>query len=435
MKRQKRKGIKALKPLVQILIIIGALVFPGRALIIRFQYRAVKDPSNLQFESIQTACRISSLAMLNDNVLIGTESRLFSVSKKELFKDEELHLKFVSLGSLPGKVTGIYVKKGKAIVRTAEQVLDVDKNFKVSEGANFSMPGNTVKFSNSRYIVSNLSLCMQVDASNIKYIYTAGFPVQCIAGFKNDLYFGTLGGGLRFLQKKHAAVPGSPKIVNALLAVDDVLLIGSESGLFIYKDIQAYRVSIAGPVNNNISAMVYYKKKLYIGTFSHGLSWYDGEWNHIQFTNHFKANLINAMVGYDKKIWVASDNGIYSISAKKGEVEFNKQIKKHAGCVGIVNGRLATGSKGTLHYYGATNWQETKATNCSIISLAEFSNRIWIGGSRGLFKFDGKKTELLSPINNTCFARWIQAFAQSPEGLYVGSYDRGFGIYTDRSNW
>lgn len=393
-----------------------------------------KDISGLFFTTYRSTDHITSLAQSDNRIIIGTDVGLYQVEIKKLFSGKQILLNEIKLNESLHRITDIQANDREIIVNTEKRTFMI-KGKKIIPLKN-QIPGPAqIQYNTNKYIISNMNLCLYNSQSNITYLNTGGFPVSSLALFKNTLFYGTLGGGIRAITNAYSDFQKSPRIITALLYIKGRLLIGSNEGLFYYDGKKIKKIVFTGPINNNISSMVYHKNTLYIGTFSKGLSWYNKTWKHKKFTEKHKANWVNAMTCYKDKIWIASNEGLYSIIDKGKKIHFYKGIGAPFTYIGTNTGGIIAGKPNKLYKFINGAWKRSMVSNTSILTAKTFKENLWIGGSRGLYLLSKKEKKLLSPINGTCFARWIQALVETDKGIFVGSYDRGIALYPDTDSW
>ena len=186
--------------------------------------------------------------------------------------------------------------------------------------------------------------------------------------------------------------------------------------------------------SNRITAICEFDGEIWVGTFSDGISHFDGDRWEIE---HFEFSpFINSLVSDGEALWVGTDDGLVRIAGN---------IKVFGKRDGLNSDHITA-----LHFDGEHIWVATNRGVCEsenfgwrqfyindglcgdhTYSIYSKDNDVWIATYGGI-------TEI-SPVESRCFRRvdgalkndWATAVIISDDGVFVGTYGGGISRYSN----
>lgn len=255
-----------------------------------------------------------------------------------------------------------------------------------------------------------------------------GFPVTSAAAYGGVLYAGTYGGGLRRMPSGRR-VPGTPDAVTALAASERGLLIGTERGLYLFKDGRVRKLEATGPADGHVVKLVRGGDAVWAGHFDRGLSRYkDGSWRSWGLAEGLPSEWLDDLAWDGTRLWGATEKGVFWIEGETVARPSDERLRAATSALFVSSGTAYLAQAGRI-----LSWKG--GVVAAIDSPEQHPQRllvqdgvIWLAGLDGLWRFTDGKIERYGVIDGRLPGDWVTALAEGPQGLLVGTYDAGLAV-------
>ncbi len=222
--------------------------------------------------------------------------------------------------------------------------------------------------------------------------------------------------------------------VNGLGRAAGVTCVAAEDGLFVRRDHADWRrAELGGLPSNDVVAMATVKGELWVGTFDHGLAYRrGGAWHTVDSVER----RINAMVvDRQQMLWIATARGLCKLDPATGAMHrFTAADGLPSNDVHAVTALDHGVAAGTAH--GLVILEDDRLSTLNgkqglegdaVWAVAASSNMLWIGTSRGLFRWDvlRHKMRRYAIATGHLDEDWVTAIAVAGDDVWVGTYSRG----------
>ena len=213
-----------------------------------------------------------------------------------------------------------------------------------------------------------------------------------------------------------------------------VTCVAARDGLFVRKDGADWRrAELAGLPSNDVVALATVRGELWLGTFDHGLAVRRaGAWQRVGGVDGH----INAMiVDRQEKLWIATARGLGELDPATGAMHRftvadglpSNDVHalfalEHGVAVGTAHGLLILEDG---HFTTLNDKQGLEGD--AVWALAAAGELLWIGTSRGLFRWDlGRhKMRRYAIATGHLDEDWVTAIAVDGDDVWAGTYSRG----------
>ncbi len=289
-------------------------------------------------------------------------------------------------------------------------------------------PPPPARFGGCAYVPREEGLLRRCERLADEVLPAGGFPVTSAAAYGGALYAGTFGGGLRRMPSGER-VAGLPDAVTALEGSERGLLVGSDRGLFLYKDGKVRALGTAAPADGHVVRLLKADGALWAAHFDRGLSRYkDGVWTRYTVADGLPTDWVDDLAWDGLRLWGATEKGVFWISDGKVERPDDARLKRATSAVHVANGKVLLGQARKI-----VTWEQGRVTETA--TPEEHPQRllvsgpiVWLAGLDGLWKLEGGKIERYGVIDGRLPGDWVTALAESPRGLLVGTYDAGLTV-------
>lgn len=255
-----------------------------------------------------------------------------------------------------------------------------------------------------------------------------GFPVTSAAAYGGVLYAGTYGGGLRRMPSGER-VPGTPDGVTALAGSEHGLLVGSERGVFLFKEGRVRSLGPAGPADGHVVRLLRGGGALWVGHFDRGLSrWKDGVWRSWGRAEGLPSEWLDDLAWDGRRLWGATEKGVFWIEDEKVVRPPDERLRAATAALFVSSGTAYLAQAGRILAWKDGTVAATDSPEGHPQRILVQNGVIWLAGLDGLWRFSGGKTERYGVVEGRLPGDWVTALAEGPRGLIVGTYDAGLAL-------
>ncbi len=255
-----------------------------------------------------------------------------------------------------------------------------------------------------------------------------GFPVTSAAAYGGMLYAGTYGGGLRRMPSGER-VPGTPDGVTALAASEQGLLVGTERGVYLFKEGKVRSLGPMGPADGHVVKLLRADGALWVGHFDRGLSRLkDGVWRSWTMAEGLPSEWLDDLAWDGVRLWGATEKGVFWIVDAQVVRPTDARLRAATSAMFASSGTVYLAQAGRI-----LTWKDGVVT--ALDSPEQHPQRIlvqnegiWLAGLDGLWRFSDGKTERYGVIDGRLPGDWVTALAEGPQGLLIGTYDAGLAL-------
>ena len=260
--------------------------------------------------------------------------------------------------------------------------------------------------------------------SRDELVPVGGFAASGVALYRDELFVGTYGGGLRRLYG--GRVGGIPDSVTALAATNSGLLCGTEDGLYRLGPSGVSRLDPPSLPAPNISALATGGDALWIGSFDGGLaSLASGVWRRWRVADGLPSDWIDDLAFDGEKLWGATEKGVFWIVDGRVARPEAEELRKPTSAVFAAGGKVYLAQAGRVLVLSPEGLRAVEIPEKHPQRVWADGGEIWVAGLRGLYRVRGKAVERFGASDKRLPADWVTAIAPWEGGFLVGTYDGG----------
>jgi len=272
-----------------------------------------------------------------------------------------------------------------------------------------------------------------------------GGDVRRVTRVDGEIVAAGLGGRVQRVDRGRLAATSLPDalvMTQAIAEREGAACAGGLDGLWIRERRDAAWISAvrrSGPPANDISALAVDGERLWVGTFDHGLAFYEhGTWKqltHAKIDHRVNALLVEERAGTTSRIWVATATGLSIVDGTAVSQLGKRDGLPARGVLSLArmrDGRILAGTMHGAAILGAGRpiaigmKQNLEATNVWAVAEGE-DGSIWLGTTTGLYRgrADDKEWTRYSVATGHLRDDWVMALAPRGSAIWVGTYKAG----------
>lgn len=233
--------------------------------------------------------------------------------------------------------------------------------------------------------------------------------------------------------------PADVRFAHAVRTAHGATCVGARSGLWLRRANGPWKsAALSGPPSNDIAALAYDGRRLWVGTFDKGLAVLEGgRWTRV--TDPALDDRINGLAIADGSAWAATARGLVRVTASAKGFEVTrfttadglKSNDVHCVTALLGGGVLAGTGKGAVVVKGQVVrpiWRKQGLWIRSVWAVAQDKRgRIYLGTARGLYrgKLGNRGWRRFSMATGHLADDWVTALHIDSDRVYVGTYSGG----------
>jgi len=313
-----------------------------------------------------------------------------------------------------GHVRGIRFEAEGAVVETA--------------GGEFRVPGlsalkGAAEWGGCRYETTEAGVRRRCGTRD-ELVPVGGFAASGVAVYRDELFVGTYGGGLRRLYG--GRVGGIPDSVTALAATTAGLLCGTEDGLYRLGPAGVSRLDPPSLPAPNVSALATGAGALWVGSFDGGLaSLSAGVWRRWTSADGLPSDWIDDLAFDGEKLWGATEKGVFWIVDGRVVRPEAEALRKPTSALFAAEGKVYLAQPERVLVLSSEGLRVVDVPEKHPQRVWADGGEIWVAGLRGLYRVRGKTVTKFGTADKRLPAEWVTAIAPWEGGFLVGTYDGG----------